>query len=95
MLSSLTGKIHEISEEHVEQKESCIKQNFMDLATLKDWLEDHLLFTNFTELISIVKEVTASEESQVNYNLQQSFDDVEFKISKIKRSEKIKTMASL
>ena len=67
----------------------------MDLATLKDWLEDHLLFTNFTELISIVKEVTASEESQVNYNLQQSFDDVEFKISKIKRSEKIKTMASL
>ena len=67
----------------------------MDLATLKDWLGYHLLFTNFTELISIVKEVTASEESQVNYNLQQSFDDVEFKISKIKRSEKIKTMASL
>ena len=31
----------------------------------------------------------------MNYNLQQSFDDVEFKISKIKRSEKIKTMASL
>ena len=31
----------------------------------------------------------------MNYNLQQSFDDVEFKTSKIKCSEKIKTMESL
>ena len=95
--SSLTGQIHETREQHVEQRESRIKQDLMDLATLQDCFEDQALFTNFTGLISIVNEVTASEESQVNCNAAEQIgaDDMEFKISRIKRSEKVKTMTSL
>ena len=64
--SSLTGQIHETNEQHVQQRESRIKQDLVDLATLQDWFEDHSPFNNFTELISIANEVTASEELQVN-----------------------------
>ena len=46
------GQIHETSEQHVEQRESLIKQDLVDLATLQDWFEDHSPFTNFTELIA-------------------------------------------
>ena len=69
----------------------------MDLATLQDCFGDHAPFTNFTGLISIVNEVTASEESQVNCDAAEQIgaDDMEFKISRIKRSEKVKTMTSL
>lgn len=101
-MSSLTGQIHKTSAQHVEQRKSRIKQDLMDLATLQDWFQYHSPLTNFAELISIANGVTASEKSQVNCNeaeqigakIQQSLDDVEFEISKIKRSEKVKTMAS-
>ena len=102
-MSSLTGQIHETSEQHVEQRESRIKRDLMNLATLKDRFEDHSPFTYLTELISIANGVTDSEESQVKCdeaeqigsNIQQSLDNVEIKISKIKRSEKVQTMATL
>lgn len=82
--SSLTGQIHETSEQHVEQRESRIKRALMDLATLQDWFEDHSPFANFTELMFRANGVTASEESQVNCDeakqigtkIQQSLDDV-------------------
>ena len=101
-MSSLTGQIHETSEQR-EQRESRIKRDLMNLATLKDRFEHHSPFTYLTELISIANGVTDSEESQVKCdeaeqigsNIQQSLDNVEIKISKIKRSEKVQTMATL
>ena len=102
-MSSLTGQINETSEQHVEQRESRIKRDLMYLATLQDWFEDHSPFTNFTELISVANGIAALKESQVNCDeakeigaeIQQSLDDVEFKMSKIKRSEKVKAMAAM
>ena len=102
-MSSLTGQIHETSEQHVKRRESHIKRDLMNLATLKDRFEDHSPFTYLTELISIANGVTDSEESQVKCdeaeqigaNIQQSLDNVEIKINKIKRSEKVQTMATL
>ena len=75
----------------------------MNLTTLQDWFEDHLSFSNLTELISIANGVTASDEPQVNCDeaeqignkIHQPPDDVKFKISKIKCIEQVKTMASL
>ena len=64
--SSLTGQIHKTREQHVEQRESHIKQDLMDLATFHDWFEDHFPSINFTELISMENGATVSEELQVN-----------------------------
>ena len=83
-MSSLIGQIHETDEQHVEQRELRIKRDLINLATWQDWFEDHSPFTNFTELISIANGITASKESQVNYDeakqigakIQQSLDDV-------------------
>ena len=100
-MSSL-GQIHETSEQYVEQRESRIKRNLMDLATLQYGFEDHSLFTNFTELISVAYGVIASDElvncdevEQISVEIIQSLNDVEFKTSEIKLSEKVKTMSSL
>ena len=60
-MSSLC-QIHETSEQHVEQRESRIKQDLMDLVTFQDCFEDHSPFANFTEFISIGDGITASKD---------------------------------
>ena len=66
--SSLTGQIHKTHEQHVEQRESRIKRDLMDLATFQDWFEGHFPFINSIELISLENGATVSEESKANCN---------------------------
>ena len=66
-MSSLC-QIHETSEQHVEQRESLIKQDLMDLITFQDCFEDHSPFTNFTEFISTADGITASKEFIIVHN---------------------------
>ena len=60
-MSSLC-QIHETSEQHVEQRESLIKHDLMDLVTFQDCFEDHSTFINSTEFISIADGIAASKE---------------------------------
>ena len=100
-MSTLTSHIHQTSEQHAEERESRIDRDMRDQAAVKTWLEEHSPVVR--QLISIANGITASEESMVNCDeveevgakIQQSLDDVRFTAAKIKRSDKVKTLASL
>ena len=102
-MSNLTGQIHQTSEQHVELRESRINRDTMDLTILQSWFREHSPFTNARELMSIATGITATEESLVNCDkaeevgnkIQHTLDDVEFTAAKIKRSDKVKTLAYL
>ena len=101
-MSALTGQIHQTSDQHVEEREARIERDQRDKTTLQNWLEDHSPYTGTKELVSIANGMTASIESVINCDnaedigakIQQSLD-VNYQMSKIKRSEKVKTMTSL
>ena len=44
--STLTGQIHQTSEQHVELREFRIDRDMADLATIQTWFEDHSPFTD-------------------------------------------------
>ena len=102
-MSALTGQIHQTSDQHVEEREARIEQDQRDKTTLQNWFEDHAPFTDTKELVSIANGITASIESDINCDnaegigakIQQSLDKVNYQMSKIKHSEKVKTMSSL
>ena len=102
-ISALTGQIHQTSDQHVEEREARIEQDQRDKTTLQNWFEDHSPFTDTKELVSIANGITASIESDINCDnaegigakIQQSLDKVNYQMSKIKHSEKVKTMSSL
>ena len=102
-MSALTGQIHQTSDQHVEEREARTEQDQRDKTTLQNWFEDHSPFTDTKELVSIANGITASIESSINCDnaeeigvkIQQSLDNVNYQMSKIKHSEKVKTMSSL
>ena len=102
-MSALTGQIHQTSDQHVEEREARIERDQRDKTTLQNWFEDCSTFTDTKELVSIANGITASIESSINCDnaeeigvkIQQSLDDVNYQMSKIKHSEKVKTMSSL
>ena len=99
-MSALTGQIHQTSDQHVEEREARTEQDQRDKTTLQNWFEDHSPFTDTKELVSIANGITASIESgkgcdnaeEIGVKIQQSLDDVNYQMSKIKRSEKVKRM---
>ena len=103
VMSALTGQIHQTSDQYVEKRETRIERDQRDKTTLQNWFEDHSSFADTKELVSIANGIAASIESGVNCdnaeeigaNIQQSLDDVNYQMSKIKHSEKVKTMSSL
>ena len=102
-MSNLTGQIHQTSEQLVELRESRINRDTKDLTILQSWFGEHSPFTNARELVSIATGITATEESLVNCDkaeevgnkIQHILHDVEFTAAKIKRSDKVKTLAYL
>ena len=102
-MSALTGQIHQTSDQHVKEREARIERDQRDIRTLQNWFEDRSPFTDTKELVSVANGITASKESGINCDnaeeigakIQQSLDDVNYQMSKIKRSEKVKTMSSL
>ena len=93
-MSALTGQIHQTSDQHVEEREARTEQDQRDKTTLQNWFEDHSPFTDTKELVSIANGITASIESGINCDnteeigakIKQSLDDVNYQMSKIKRS---------
>ena len=102
-MSALTGQIHQASDQHVKEREARIERDQRDIRTLQNWFEDRSPFTDTKELVSVANGITASKESGINCDnaeeigakIQQSLDDVNYQMSKIKRSEKVKTMSRL
>ena len=64
-LSSLTGMIHQSSEQHIDLGESRIERDMKDLETIKTWFNEHPPFTNVPGLMSIANGLTATNESKV------------------------------
>ena len=102
-MTSLTGQIHQTSEQHIELRASPVNRDLSDIATLQSWFEDYSPFTDMKDLVSIANGITASEESNVNCDkaeevgamIQENLDNMEYQKVKIKRSDTVKTMASL
>ena len=102
-MSALTGQIHQTSDQHVKERKARIERDQRDKTTLQNWFEDCSTFTDTKELVSIANGITASIESSINCDnaeeigvkIQQSLDNVNYQMSKIKHSEKVKTMSSL
>ena len=72
-----------------------------DLETIKTWFNEHPSFTNVPGLMSIANGLTATNESKVNCDsaeevgakIQPTLDGVKFTVAKVKRSEKVKSLA--
>ena len=93
-MSALTGQIHQTSDQHVKERKARIERDQRDKTTLQNWFEDCSTFTDTKELVSIANGITASIESGINCDnteeigakIKQSLDDVNYQMSKIKRS---------